>query len=504
MISSTRADLMQYRDEASRVIERIAADSEKKVQLVEISMEREVQSGDREFAVAVSKRWVEESDWIVLIVGWNYGTISTEPAAGGVSVTEWEFRRAVQLGKKTFAFLVGEPNTENEYRASAEENEDLKNWNDKQDEETRNKLKAFKESIATTHLEYFKNLRHFSERLEKTLRTAIPDPASLPTDLLLAVRPSIQRCIDKVKMIAACKRVHDHLHELRQNATRPILESALVQWRAEGQLGVSVGILIGLKVGFAEAKIQSISQERQNLDVKGGILLAALARVEEMSPKFDCQGQPPELDDFGRRVGRFSAAVQTAFTLTDQAMLKDSDALDDLYVSFLTHLGAARQQRRLSPEEDAKLNDVLQAAEASKKRLIGVLEAHHDWQYQHDKLDMLNGFRRSEDLGDQLANYLINDAPQLSSMIEGEMAALPLGEANPILASKLPLLGNNLGDLSNTPVLSVFDSMRKTFDDVFYQIDKRTLAAVEASEQRVRGLETRLEEMAQQQQPEPA
>ena len=89
-------------------------------------------------------------------------------------------------------------------------------------------------------------------------------------------------------------------------------------------------------------------------------------------------------------------------------------------------------------------------------------------------------------------------------MIEGEMAALAQDDANPILASKLPLLGKNLADLKVTPVLPVFDSMRKTFDDVFYQIDKRTLAAVETSEQRVRGLETRLEEMAQQQQPETA
>ena len=162
-------------------------------------MEREVQSGDREFAVAVSKRWVEESDWIVLIVGWNYGTIAIEPAAGGVSVTEWEFRRAVELGKKTFAFVAGEPNTENEYRASAEESEHLEDWKTSRTNETRNKLKAFKESLATTHLEYFKNLRHFSERLEKTLRAAIPDPVSLLADLLLAVRPSIQQCIDKVK-----------------------------------------------------------------------------------------------------------------------------------------------------------------------------------------------------------------------------------------------------------------------------------------------------------------
>ena len=55
-----------------------------------------------------------------------------------------------------------------------------------------------------------------------------------------------------------------------------------------------------------------------------------------------------------------------------------------------------------------------------------------------------------------------------------------------------------------TPVLPVFDSIRKTFDDVFYQIDKHTLAAVETAEKRVHGLETRLEEMAQQQQPETA
>jgi hypothetical protein len=41
--------------------------------------------------------------------------------------------------------------------------------------------------------------------------------------------------------------------------------------------------------------------------------------------------------------------------------------------------------------------------------------------------------------------------------------------------------------------------MRKTFDDVFYQIDKRTLAAVQASEQRVRDTETRLKELARHQ-----
>ncbi len=499
MISSTRADLMQYRDEASRVIERVAGDSEKKVQLVEISMEKEVQSGDREFAVAVSKRWVEESDWILLVVGWNYGTISTEPDARGLSVTEWEYRRAVELGKKTFAFVAGEPETENAYCVADGDAEDLRQWNDKQDPALRAKLKCFKDALASTHLEYFRNLRHFSERLEKTLRTAVPDPASLPTDLLLSVRPSIQQCIDKVKLIAACKRVHDHLHELRQNVVRPILESALVQWRGDGELKLPVAVLIAHKIGFAEGLVRDIAAERQFLDVKAD-LLAALARVEGMSPQFDLQAQPPQPDDFGRKVGRFAAAVQTAFTLSDAAMLKDSNVLDDLHVSLLTNIGKAMQRRRLSAAEEAKLNEGLQRVEINKKRLMRELDAHHDWQYQHDKLDMLNGFRRSEeDFADQLANYVINDAPQLCAMIEREIAAQAQDDADPILAGTVASLAKNLATLSQAPALPAFDNMRKTFDDAFYQIDKRTLAAVEASEQRVRSLESRLEEMAQQQ-----
>jgi hypothetical protein len=501
MISSTRADLMQYREEASRVIRKVAGDCEKRVQLVEMSMEKEVQSGERELAVAVSKRWVEESDWVVLIVGWNYGTVASDPAAAGMSVTEWEFRHAVELAKRTFAFVVGEPGTANEYRAGDGEGASLEDWKDKQDEEHRAKLRAFKESLASAHLEYFKNLGHFGERLEKTLREATDPirPGTPLADLLIAVGPSIQQCIDKVKVIASCKRVHDHLHELRQNVIRPILESALIQWRRDGQLGVPVATLIANKVGFAEGLVRDIAYEKQSLGEKGGNLLAVLTRVIDMNPKIDFQNELPDLEVFAKTVGRFSAAVQTAFTLADEAMLKDSHALDDLHIAFVTHLVAARQRRRLSPAEEAKLNEGLQRVEKNKLYLIQVLDVHHDWQYQHDRLDMLNGFRRSEDFDDQLANFLTNDAPQLSSMVEDATAELAQGEADPILSGKLASLGRNLTAIAQTPVLSEFDSMRKTFDDVFYQIDKRTLTAVQVSEQRVRDLESRLKELARQQ-----
>src|SRR5215204_685330 len=112
MISSTRADLDQYRREANRILTGIADEKRNRVQVLEVSMESETQSGNREFAVEVSKRWVEESDWLILIVGWNYGTISDEPDAAGLSVTEWEYRHACGFPeKKVFAFVAGAPGT---------------------------------------------------------------------------------------------------------------------------------------------------------------------------------------------------------------------------------------------------------------------------------------------------------------------------------------------------------------------------------------------------------
>ncbi|MET0345891.1 MAG: DUF4062 domain-containing protein [Casimicrobiaceae bacterium] len=501
MISSTRADLMPYREEASRVIRKVAGDCERRLQLVEKSMEKEVQRGDRELAVAVSKRWVDESNWVLLIVGWNYGTVAADPAAAGMSVTEWEFRHAVELKKRTFAFVAGDPGTANEYRALEEDGANLQDWKDKQDEEHSAKLTAFKASLASAHLEYFRNLAHFSERLERTLREATDPirPGTPLADLLIAVGPPIQQCIDKVKAIASCKRVHDQLHELRQNVIRPILESALIQWRRDGQLGVPVATLIANKVGFAEGLVREITDEKQNLGDKGGNLLAALTRVVDMNPKIDFQNELPDLEIFAKTVSRYSAAVQTAFTLADEAMLKDSHALDDLYVSFVTHLAAARNRRRLSPAEEAKLNEGLQRVEKNKQHLIHVLDVHHCWQYQHDKLDRLNGFRRSEDFDEQLANFRLIDSPQLSSLVKDATNELAEGDADAILSGKLDLLGKNLAAIEPSSVLAEFDSLRKTFDDVFYQIDKRTLAAVQASEQRVRDLENRLKELAQQQ-----
>ena len=84
MISSTRDDLQEYRDHASEIIKRIADEKSSSIHIDDISMERENQSGEQESAVAVSKRWVTNSDWIILIVGFHYGSVGDDPSSEGL------------------------------------------------------------------------------------------------------------------------------------------------------------------------------------------------------------------------------------------------------------------------------------------------------------------------------------------------------------------------------------------------------------------------------------
>ena len=67
--------------------------------------------------------------------------------------------------------------------------------------------------------------------------------------------------------------------------------------------------------------------------VKREYLLRALARVVAGSPQCDFQSGEPELNEFARSVTRFAGIVQEAFTLADDAMLKDMPA--DQWRAFL-------------------------------------------------------------------------------------------------------------------------------------------------------------------------
>jgi len=537
MISSTRADLYQYRKEASAVISAIAEEKEKRIQLVELSMEKETQSGDREFAVAVSKRWVEESDWVIVIVGWNYGTISNEPGADGLSVTEWEYRHAAKLGKKLFVFVSGNPGTVNQYRVSGEEKEDLKDWIPKQTEEQAKKLEEFRRKLCNRHAEMFTNLPAFCERMRMTLKYAIDDlppeiqPGTPLAELIISVTPDIRDCIRKVNLVANCKTIHDRLHELRQHVIRPLREEVLSIWKQEGNLSNSREKVIWMCVNKTSLHLGGISEARKPIGSEHQPLLDSVNEVLQWSELWNTELDSPdsnrEIESFTERVDKFAYDVQQAFSEADRSMFREESDLRERYHAMLEGLKQARSQRNLSSSDQQRLDDELERVDANRSRVKNSLVIHHSWQEVHDKLEEVESFRDSESFERKLDYYRGAPLTKLQNLVEEELGlagAYPAGNpeteqpeadtgvvgqdpprvSHPHIAQDafvdgLQKLKGCLGELQQEVNVYTFDNIRKHFDDSFYLVDKRALSVVEQARERATMLESWLDELAKEQ-----
>lgn len=540
MISSTRSDLAQYRERASEIIKKVAAEKERLVQLTEISMEKETQSGDRESAVGVSKRWVEEADWVVVIAGWNYGTISDEEGADGMSVTEWEYRHASKLNKKRFVFIAGDPENPNPYRYSDEENVDLKDWwhEQKQDKTKLKKMVAFRKELLNAYTAEFDNLRKFCERLEATLKSAIDDllpvipPATPLADLILEMTPDIRDCIQKIILIANCKQIHDLLHELRQHAIRPLREEVLSQWKQEGTLSRSREREIWRCMNRASRPMGGIDRVSESLDSEVGSyhrdLCRGVYRVKEYFEKWDNELASSQSEmsvgKFTESVELFAEAVQDAFSEADRSMAKEESELGVRYEKLLQGLRSARRRINLSSSEHQRLDIELEKVMANRKHVKNSLTIHHRWQEIHDKLHELDSFREWGQFHKKLEYFCTSWVTKLLDLVDIEFdranshksssfgtgavaVAAPVQQSSPkssqgnslacsVFYDYLHRLKEGLEVLGHEKNTVAFDKMRKPFDDAFYCIDKKTLRQAQRANKRAVELREWLDELA--------
>jgi len=525
MISSTRADLAQYREEASRVISQIAAEKERQVQLVELSMEKETQSGNREFAVAVSKAWVDKADWLVLIIGWNYGTISDEPGADGLGITEWEYKHAFESGKKLFVFMTGDSGTANRYRVSDEEREDLKDWIPKQTPEQSAKLDHFRHEVAQRHAEMFTNLNAFRERLAKTLRNAIDDlppevqPGTPLADLIVAVMPNIRDCIRKVTLIANCKRVHDQLHEIRQHVIRPLREEVLSMWQQEGVLSISRERVIWRCMAKRSEAIGGISAVRSSITPDHQGLRESIDAVIQRPAPWDIDAASsesrPDRASFTEAINMLAIDVQDAFSEADRSMANEESNLRERYLALLDDLKRAQQQRELSAADQKRISNELEKVENNRGRVKDSLTCHHRWQEVHDKLEEVDAFRESNEFSRKLNYFRGTPLGKVTRLVEEELREIGNNKSDTNTDAKsassntstprhpdaafsenLLQLQVSLEQLRNGAGSADFDTMRKLFDNAFYYVDKRTLGEVERAQERVMKLEDWLDELA--------
>lgn len=94
-ISSTYRDLILERERAIKVI----------LKYGHIPAGMELFQPGNEPSKEVIRKWIDESDAYILILGYRYGSIDSQ---SGLSFTHWEYSYAVESGKKLFCVLLNE------------------------------------------------------------------------------------------------------------------------------------------------------------------------------------------------------------------------------------------------------------------------------------------------------------------------------------------------------------------------------------------------------------
>ncbi|MDE0855832.1 MAG: DUF4062 domain-containing protein, partial [Nevskia sp.] len=259
-LSSTTSDLVDYRVVAERVIRELNDEFSGEFLLNPSSMNTKTQTGERETAVEASRSYVRDADWIVLIVAWKYGFMPKPSSAAAkqswepCSVTEWEYREATtvaQPAKLCFVFMAGEQ-TDGElfvYRAleASRERINLADFKGLEGLAATKKLAEFKKHLRGGKnnlgqpFELFKNIEHFEQRLQKTLRNRIKEELRKlkgvdlgPVLMILGLLTPTRTFIETVTTLAKVKTLHDRLHKIRQFGIRMWREVTLPQWKSSG------------------------------------------------------------------------------------------------------------------------------------------------------------------------------------------------------------------------------------------------------------------------------
>ncbi|WP_413664870.1 DUF4062 domain-containing protein [Microbulbifer sp. CNSA002] len=103
-------------------------------------------AGDKS-QLEIIKRWIDESDVYMLILGGRYGSVEAE---SGVSYTELEYNYALEAGKPLFAVVIHDAALEEKVKA---------NGTAVMETERPSELKLFKEKVLTNMSSFFEDLK---------------------------------------------------------------------------------------------------------------------------------------------------------------------------------------------------------------------------------------------------------------------------------------------------------------------------------------------------------
>ena len=344
-LSSTTSDLMHYRVVAQRVIDTLNDEFNGIFSLTGSSMISKTQDGitetkdgERCIAITVSRDWVREADWIIFIVGWNYGFVPEVPNGKPLepwepcSITEWEYWEATKLStppKKCFVFLAGEfgDGPDFEYRALDKKTEPV-NLMSFLTSKYSDKLASFRSTLRGGRFALFKDVEHFKELLTKTLRSKIQKDLSPSNGLNLesvlmitGLLTPVRIYIDAVTTLATLKRLHDRLHKIRQWGIRRWREEVLARWQEDNEIPVGAELIYLNGKNTVYKMIGEIDGYFKSLEPGLQTLLHSIPRVVTHFDVGD-NSVPLRRQAFERSIDLFARRVQAAFTACNWQMMQ--------------------------------------------------------------------------------------------------------------------------------------------------------------------------------------
>lgn len=510
-ISSTTRDLWQYREVATEVLRSVSDTFTGRFVLAPVSMDNQSQTGDPTTPLNESRAWVRDRcDWVLLIVAWNYGCV---PAGETRSVTENEYEEALAWKKPCFVFLPGELSDapRDQYRALERnvETVNLVDWRGPPDSPDRPEgLARFKQKLRGGLATLFCDIQDFRAKLQRALSQRIISELfqTLGPEIVdLGLQPPLQACIHEVKLLARLKRMHDALHRIRQFGVRTWREELVADWPDDGEPSRA-----------AERKYnRGLSETLEQRGTLKGLAQDLPPEVKSALPMDELLGhQFLDVPDCGKEafvdsVLDFATYVQLLFTGCDNQMKASARRLRANYDHLAEITLGVLDRRQIPPERETALRAELQRSIEHQNRLQDALSNHNDWQAVHDDFERiddsiedpspgeddrarerrLNKFRRS------VAALLVSKGSGVRDLLS-VATTMALQDTHGRLGQWPELIlkvGSDLDAFLQTPDVERYETMRKDFDDLFFQIDEETLAVVVSAEDRVRAIELGLQ-----------
>jgi Domain of unknown function (DUF4062) len=490
-ISSTTKDLGQYRQEAEEVINQLNSEFRNYFRLEPITMDNTVQSGERETAAIVSQQWVSEADWVILIVGWNYGYIAPDQ---DFSVTELEYRQAIKgtpQRKKCFVFISGDPSTDSNKGYSHKPDREKTNlylWASAseamRDIKRYEHMCRFREELKQKHHAIFRDIDEFREDLSRTLSRAILEILTMIHSILEFTKLATSS-IEEVQILANLKRIHDRLHNIRQFAIRRWREEVLVKW-VDSSISTDAQITYYKGLNKVDRIRGNLDELARKLPQRHQKLADQLNEVTNFSFGQDGNDLLGDRAKFDRSTNLFARQVQAAFSASNRAMQECAENLRHFHSNFQHYIDPSNLSILFTEIHSRCLETKFEDLPRKHERLETVLRDHNQWQTEHDRLERADAARGSSVFDDELF-YLISRKEQINALMD---LAAKQADGHPQLSTWKDLvrvvrvhLDELVKTSDDTGREASYERMRKAFDDLFFEVDAETLRSIEASEQ---------------------